>query len=289
MQTIAVLGTGRVGKTLGRLFADSAIVAVTSVFNRLPSNANESVAFIGQGMPVSSLTDLATADYYMLSVADQAIAPMVAALIEQQVQFKQGSVVFHCSGALSSAVLYSLQQFGCRVASVHPIKSFALPSRAVTDFKGTYCGIEGDLLAVEKLQTLFMAIGAIPLRLDSKQKAMYHAATVMACNNLVALMQAAIVMYQQAGLSQQLAYAVARPIVEGTVNNIFSLGTVQSLTGPIARGDVETVKMHLQAITEPQVKQLYTSLGQWALGLARERAEASEENLAQIEQLLRTE
>lgn len=287
MKTLSVIGAGRVGLTLGRLFNEKKIFDIVRVFNRSLDKAKASVDFIGKGLPVYEFSDLVASDVYMITSSDDSIAKVSAELIKTNI-LKQGSIVFHCSGVMPSTILHDLKSLGCLIASVHPIKSFADPKIAVTDFDGTFCGIEGDEEAVTLLKSAFTSIGGRLIEINPDKKAIYHAATAQACNNLIALMESAILMYMEAGLTRQQSLEVMEPIVRGTVKNVFLFDTTKALTGPIARGDVKTVEMHLDALSADSLAlSVYTSLGFYLLDLSSKMGQANPESLMGIENKLR--
>src|SRR5438128_779566 len=208
--------------------------------NRSSASSSATLDFIGAGRVAAGWQELRHADVTMLSVPDDQIAPVCAALA-QHGHALPGTVVFHCSGALSSLVLQAATVQGAAVASLHPVRSFAQAGEVAQHFAGTICGLEGDPLAVQMLKQALAAIGAQTISLEAGSKTLYHAASVFACNYLVTLMDVALQAYVAAGISEDMARQLAEPLVRGTVDNIFKLGPAQALSGPIARGDWVTV------------------------------------------------
>ena len=176
------------------------------------------------------------------------------------------------------------------MASVHPLKSFADPGTAVQSFAGTWCAVEGDGAALAVLRPAFEQIGARVSEIAPEHKTIYHAASVIVCNYLVALMEAGLRCYEHAGLERGTALAMMEPLVRETLDNVFRLGTVPALTGPIARGDDAVVGGHLAALDawDAALSELYRRLGAVALELARQQGEASPEALARLAEILRS-
>ena len=181
--TLNIIGAGHVGRVLGRLFAGVDGIVVQDVLTRSIASAQAAVAFIGAGTPVASYAALRHADVTLLAVSDDQIGPACAALVAEGRQ--AGAIVFHCSGALASNVLLAATQAGASVASAHPIRSFADPQQVAATFDGTFCGVEGDPLALAFLTPALHAIGARPVPIDPAAKTLYHAAAVFASNYLV--------------------------------------------------------------------------------------------------------
>jgi predicted short-subunit dehydrogenase-like oxidoreductase (DUF2520 family) len=280
--TINVIGPGRLGCTLARLWRDAQLVRVEGVFARDRTHADEAITFVGAGR-YESFETLRSTDFTLLAVPDDAIAG-VAQTLAATGCVRPGDVVFHCSGALSSGVLAPLAREGALLASVHPLKSFADPAIAIKDFAGTYCACEGDAQALARLAPLFDAIGARRFDVDPASKTLYHAGAVLACNDLVALMEAALRCMEAAGVERNVAWPALRPLIAGTLENMDRLSTQGALTGPVARGDAETVARQMAATgaLDPHVADVYRSLGHFALQLARLDPQGRAEILASL-------
>lgn len=289
MQRISIIGCGAVGKTVGRLFHETGSFILGDVLTRSLQSARAAVDFIGAGNPVAEFCSLSPADLYLIAVSDDAIATCATALAETRL-VRPGSVVCHLSGALSSGILNPVADQGARVASVHPVKSFADPRLAVADFTGTWCGIEGDLEAVELLSVAFSAIGGRPFAIDPAFKTVYHAGSVLVCNYLTALLEAGVRAYQKGGVPRETALEVMEPLVRGTVDNVFRLGTAQALTGPIARGDAVVVAAQCDALDawDEQMAQIYRALGAVAADLAHRRGQVAPGKIAEVKRVLST-
>jgi predicted short-subunit dehydrogenase-like oxidoreductase (DUF2520 family) len=287
MKTLNIIGSGRVGRTLASLWEEKRTFAIQDVLDRTPHGARSAVAFIGDGRAVGWLEEMRPADLWMLTPADGRIVACCAALAGSGL-LRRGDIVFHCSGALASGELKAAGDCGASLASVHPLKSFADPRDAVRTFAGTHCAAEGERAALEVLRPAFERIGARVSEIDPQFKTVYHAASVIVCNYLVALMETGLRCYEKAGIERATAVAMMEPLVRETVENVFRLGTVKALTGPIARGDDAVVAHQLAALGtwDARVGILYRELGAIALELAREQGEADPVALDRLHELL---
>lgn len=287
MKTLSIIGCGAVGKTLGRLFHKRQVFEIRDILNRSPGSAQAAAAFVGAGRPVSSYDELRRADFYLVAAADDGIAGCAEALAKTG-GVGPDTVVCHLSGALPSSVLAPVAELGAAVASVHPVKSFADPLASAESFAGTWCGMEGDAAAVALLSPAFTAIGGEIFSVDARFKTLYHAGSVLVCNYLTALIETGVRSYRKGGLSRQTALSVMEPLVRGTVENIFRVGTVQALTGPIARGDVTVVSKQLDALDDwdGEIALVYRALGRIAVELSKERGGASADDLALLREML---
>jgi len=166
--------------------------------------------------------------------------------LQEQGLVKSSTIVFHCSGALTAGELGLARG----AASVHPLRSFADPLDVAQHFVATICTLEGDAYATEHLTLALQKIGAEVVAINQEGKTLYHAAAVFASNYLVTLMDASLRTFEAAGISPEMALRMAKPLAQESFNNIFRLGSQQALTGPVARGDVETIKRHQNALTK---------------------------------------
>ncbi len=176
----------------------------------------------------------------------------------------QGQIVVHSSGALSAQVLAEAARAGASVGSVHPVMSF--PTRTPVPLQGVSFGIEADAGSRRILNALVRRIGGQPFSIESGSKALYHAVGVLSSpllvSHLVAAEQAAVL----AGFSRRQARALIEPIARATLDNLFLRGAEKSFSGPIARGDVETIRLHLRALEpHPMLAGVYRALALYAV------------------------
>lgn len=272
MQELNIIGVGKLGRTLGRLATVSGKYRVQACLARSMASAQTAVGFIGDGQACSQLAALPPAHLVLLSVPDDAIASTAHALADSGV-VPPGTVVFHASGAAEAEILAPLRAVGAHIASLHPAFSFADPARAVEQFAGTLCALEGDAAALPLLQDFAAAIGARPFALAPGGKAAYHAALSVASNYLVTLTDIARQLALQGGVDEALLSALLGPLMRGSLANALSMGTQQALTGPIVRGDAATVARHL-AVLPPDLQPVYRTLGERTVALAGARLPA---------------
>ena len=264
-----MIGCGKLGRSLGRLWTQHAVALVAGVLNRTHASAEDAVAFIGAGQALAAYDTLPKSDIYLIGTPDEEIAAASAELAATG-RIDETTVVFHCSGALSSGYLQAVRARGAAVAAIHPIKSFARPELAAQDFAGTFCGAEGDALALDRLRPLFEASGGIVVPIDGTRKVLYHSAAVMASNYLVTLLDCARRLYIEAGIAPETALAMLAPLTRGTLENVLQTGPKAALTGPIARGDMATVATQQAALDalHPELGELYRSFARLTVGLA---------------------
>ncbi len=267
-QSFAIIGAGKVGTALGYLLVRRGY-QLTAIYSRSPASAEEACQLIGQGQPSNDVVaTAASAQIVFITTPDQAIGPTCDAIAARH-GFQKGTLVIHCSGALPSAVLESARTCEAHIASLHPIQSLAEVNQAIKLLPGSYFGFEGDKAAAETARQLVSALEGKWLSIATQDKPLYHAAAVFACNYVVSLLDIGVRLLEAVGISRDDALPALLPLLKGTAANLERLGLPQALTGPIARGDKETVTRHIQALNQklPQLVELYNQLGKHTIDI----------------------
>jgi predicted short-subunit dehydrogenase-like oxidoreductase (DUF2520 family) len=198
----------------------------------------------------------------LLCVPDPAIA---AACERIAPSLAPGTPVGHVSGATPLTALRAATDRGCPAFSLHPLQT--IPA-AESDLAGASCAVAGsEPRALELARHLAVALGMTPFEVPDSDRAAYHAAAAIASNFLITLEESAAELLAEAGVDN--AREVLAPIVFRTVANWADHGR-DALTGPIARGDEETVELHLRAIAEraPELAPLYEALAERTRAIA---------------------
>ena len=255
---ISIIGPGRWGSSLYAALARSGTTPL-EVIGTSPKKAG-----CGLTTPVVGFDEARfDAELLWLCVPDSEIAGVAGAIVARRPSLR-GQTVVHSSGVYSSALLAEAVRAGARVASVHPLMTF--PTRRPTVLAGVPFAIEATGALAVRLEKLVTRIGGTPFRLPATGKALYHAAAVMASPLLVSLAAAARQTMMQAGLTGKEANALLEPIMTATLRNFFCDGGARSFSGPFARGDVDTVSLHLQALkAHPFLQALYKALAEHAI------------------------
>ena len=268
-RTLNLIGAGRVGGALGRLWAKAAVFEIQDVLTRSLKSARAAVRAMNAGRAVAAVDEMRAADVWLLATPDDAIGLACRALAESG-KLERASIVFHVSGATPSAELRPAQRRGARIAGVHPIKTFTDGAVAARTFAGTYCAAEGDRKALRVLKPAFERIGARLFDIAPEMKRVYHAGGVFACNYLAALIEAAVRCHERAGIRRTASLKAIEPMVRETVDAIFARGPARALTGPISRGDAATIGRQLEALRRwnGEIANLYRGLGMLTVTLA---------------------
>jgi len=279
MDPIGIAGTGRVAQALGRLLAERGEPVVAIAGRHLPRTRG-AAKFVGSGAKPVALAELPSrATHILIAVADGAIEEVARVLANSGMA---RGVVLHTCGTVGTEVLAPLASAGVSCGSLHPLQTVATPEGGVVALPGSAFAIDGDGPALEWAAAIALLLGGEPLRIPAAQRPLYHAAAVMASNYVIALMDAAAMLMNASGTSEKASLRAIGPLVRTSVENALNLGPVLALTGPIQRGDAETVASHLNALAgaPASVCGLYRSAGLHALdvaarrGLARDRADS---------------
>jgi predicted short-subunit dehydrogenase-like oxidoreductase (DUF2520 family) len=198
-----------------------------------------------------------------LAVPDEAVKEVAADIARRRPSPRLSFV--HVSGALGLASLDALRDHP--VGSFHPLQSFPAP-RDPRAFRGITVAVDASTpTLMQRLRVLARAIGASPKTVRDEDRVLYHAAAVYASNFVDVVVAEAVHLLGEIGWSEGDATKALLPLVEGAVAGIRERGPVQALTGPIRRGDAETVKRHLETL-DPQAGETYRMLGSIALEIA---------------------
>lgn len=271
MRDLSIVGAGRLGTALA-----AALVRrgwkLRLVVDKDARAARESLRVIGSGREAATIGRAARpGGVVIVAVPDAAVGRVAASLAASGPDWS-GRTVLHTSGILPAAALEPLRERGARIASLHPIQSIPRKDAPASTFRGIVWGIEGDEAALATAQAIVRSLGGHVLRLSEKDKPLYHAACVLASNAVVALAGSAFDLLKAAGIDERTASAALLPLMQGTLQNVKDLGPRAALTGPVSRGDEETIERHLEALRgAPGALAVYRALGEQALGLAARR------------------
>jgi predicted short-subunit dehydrogenase-like oxidoreductase (DUF2520 family) len=267
MDRVTFVGPGRLGLAFGTALARE--------------DALDGLTFCGRGAepPAHPLFHDGQADYVhglarpepgstaiLLTVPDGAIQEVAISLAELG-PAPEGCVALHCSGALSADVLAPLHARGYSVGSVHPLQSIAHPVSGAERLEGSAFAVSGEREAVLVGRRLVRAVGGWSFTVPVSKRPLYHAAASMASNYTLVLLAASARLLVEAGAPEEDAVRALLPLVRGTLDNLGDLGPLGALTGPIVRGDAETVRLHLAVLPERE-RDLYVALGRETLRVA---------------------
>ncbi|MGI6220293.1 MAG: Rossmann-like and DUF2520 domain-containing protein [Coriobacteriales bacterium] len=269
---IGFIGAGKVGFSLGRYLAEHG-VELAGYASRSPESAREAAVFAG-GQAFASPEELvAASDLVFLTVPDGQIAAVweqLASAARAGALDLEAKVICHCSGALTSAEFAGAAELGAFAYSVHPLLAINSKRDSYREIGRAPITIEGDPACLDAIVRIFRSCGNDVHVIAPEHKVRYHAAAVMASNLVVGLIHMAAGELELCGLSPEEAERALRPISAGNALHIASDGITAALTGPAARGDLETIERHL-ACLEGDDREVYRIITDHLLGLVAAR------------------
>lgn len=283
--TLAVVGAGRLGSALAFALA-AAGYRVKAVVTRRKQHARRIAKLFPHPTPLAlaanELAALPPTDLLLIATPDDQIAATAARLAAiahersdtySTVTRRKARVALHTSGALSSNVLAPMRAAGFAVGSLHPLVSVSDTQAGTHHLRGAYFCVEGDAVACRLARKLVLTLAGHSLALKPTDKALYHAAAVLASGHTVALFDLATLLFARCGIAPNDARCALLPLTASTLLNLRATDSnTRALTGPFARGDAATVRANLAAlVADPLALRIYALLGTHALQLATQK------------------
>ncbi|MDT0182749.1 DUF2520 domain-containing protein [Microbacterium sp. ARD31] len=262
---VGVIGAGRVGAVLA--------AALRRAGHDIVATAGESDASRGRiaallpGVRIAKPTDVARAsELLLLTVPDDMLANVVTVLSHSGA-IHEGQVVVHTSGRHGLAVLEPARAVGARTIAMHPAMTFTGTEVDLPRLAGCVFGITAAPGDRELTEALVADLGGRPMWVPEDRRTMYHAGLAHGANHLVTLVSEAMEILSAAGAEDPAA--TLRPLLSAALNNALEHGDA-ALTGPIVRGDVETVRAHVADLVAnaPQTLSSYVAMARATLDRA---------------------
>lgn len=294
--TVSIVGAGRLGTALARALAHNGYT-IEAVVARRKVSARGAASIVGTrplALSSAELDRLPSSDILFITTADDAIADTASRLAasfarrtNDRVRRRQRTAL-HASGALSSEVLRALDEAGFATGSMHPLVSVSDARQGADSFASAFFCVEGAPRAARVARSIVRALGGRSFSISANDKALYHAAAVMASGHMTALFDIATEMLARCGLPEPRARAVLLPLLRSTLENLYTSTPAGALTGTFARADTATVLRHLASLRSQKLTDAlaaYVMLGRRSLRLAQ-AAGANTEALKEISRAL---
>lgn len=263
-KTITLIGAGSLASALGPALKRAGYRIDAIVWRRHVHSQKRAAALarklgartvhLQEFAPVSNIVWLCTPDDALAETANQ---------LARNHSWK-GKIVLHSSGALTSDVLSPLQREGAHAASLHPMMTFVANSSP--KIAGVPFAVEGDPKAVATARQIVKALDAEIFSVQKKSKVLYHALGSFSSPMIVAALVTAERVGRAAGLTRSQTHTFMAPILRQTITNYLAHGATAAFSGPIKRGDVETVRRHLRELKRvPGAREVYQTLVRSAL------------------------
>ncbi len=263
----AIIGSGRVASALGRVLRERG-APLRWIAGRDPQHTRAAADFVGEveALPLESVPGVATR--VLIAVSDAALIEVATRLADAG--FTDG-LALHTAGSRGPEALAPLAAKAVSTGVLYPLQTFATPAQGALSLPGTYFAVTGDQRAVDWARQIVELIPANILSLAPRKWALCHAAAVLASNYQVTLLDAALEVLDRAGVPPKEGLAALAPLVRATLENVLRLGPQAALTGPISRGDWETVARNREALeaVSPATLELYRAAGRRTVPIAK--------------------
>ena len=260
------IGAGKVGCSLGRYFVHYGIPAAGYL-----SRSGESARQAAQAARTQHFDTidklLSMCDVLFITVPDSQIKGVWDQIRAFPVR---GKFICHCSGSLSSAIFSEITEAGAYGYSIHPMFPFNSKTTSYEDLNRALFTLEGDQAHKDQMLSFLSPLPNRIVEIQAEKKVRYHAAAVMASNQMAALMNQALKLLEDCGFTRQEGLEALAPLVRQNLENILKAGPKEALTGPVERNDVSTVKRHLSALSGEE-KEIYIPLCRELIRIAKDR------------------
>jgi len=301
---ICIIGAGRLGTTLSYALSrkESSGIKIKAISSRTDNSLNRAKEYLGRNsagilFTKNNIEAAKTAECVLICTPDDAIKTVCDEIFngkifkEKKEDCKNKYCVIHFSGSKSLDVLGSARHAGAETASIHPLKSFASINMAVKTLPGTVYGLTYSGERSEKIaRKIVKCLEGKAIKVDDEKKPLYHAAACVASNYMVTLLNYAAMLHKKIGINPEESLEGLLSLSEGTLDNIKKIGTEKSLTGPIARGDVGTIKEHMESLKKifpDEDIMIYKIMGRETAKIAYRNKWINKKTLEELEAILK--
>ena len=261
---IGFIGAGKVGFSLGKYFKENNI-KVSGYYSRNEYSAKEATNFTNTKQYKMILDLIDDSDAIFITTPDSEIEGVWNEIKKLPIENK---LICHCSGSVSSEVFSNINNHGAYGYSIHPMFAISDKYNSYKNLSKAFITIEGNEKHINYLFDLFRGLGNNVAIIDKENKSLYHAASVFVSNLVLGLINNGVKYLKQCGFEEQKAIEALFPLIEFNLANIKENGLVDSLTGPVERGDLSTVIGHCNALGEMD-RELYKKLSMNVLEIAK--------------------
>lgn len=258
--SVSFIGAGKVGTSLGIYFKDNGL-NIGGYFSRSMQSA-EQASTLTHSTAYAGLENLVNdSQIIWITTPDDSIKTVAEQISELNIANKKTFI--HASGSITSDTLNCLKEKGHRVCSAHPLLAFSDITKAVSALKDTAFFIEGQTNNLAEIKKILAKTGNNYHIIDKKNKPAYHAAAAILSNYLVTLVHASNQLFDLVGIDEKTLGDASLILVKSVLDNLQGKTPAEALTGPIKRGDAETVKKHLEVLEQnlPELTEFYKLMG----------------------------
>lgn len=258
------IGAGKVGFSLGKYLKENNI-NVVGYYSRSEHSSKEATIFTNTKQYIKLKELINDSDAIFITTSDDQIKEVWNEIKELPIKNK---LICHCSGSISSEIFSNISKYGAYGYSIHPMFAISDKYNSYKDLSKAFITIEGNEKYKNYLKQLFYSLGNNVSIISSENKPLYHAASVVVSNLVLGLINNGVKYLNECGFSQEMAINALYPLIEFNIKNIREKGIINSLTGPVERGDLLTVMGHCDSL-EDRDKELYKLLSINVLEVAK--------------------
>lgn len=267
---IGFIGPGKVGVNLGRYFTHKGI-KISGFYGKSIESTKQAAKITASKCYNNYKEIIEDSDILFITTPDDIISIIDREISKCNLNNKS---ICHASGSLQSTVLSNAKLSGALIYSIHPMFAFSNNNIPLEELEKMYFSIEGDvnINGNNRLPviTLMNNLGNKYFKREIKDSAVYHLANVFVSNLVLSLLDKGTRYLKELGLSEKDAINALFPLIQGNIENIHANGFLDSLTGPVARGDINTIKKHLEALHDED-RSIYNSLSLNLLKLSQKQ------------------
>jgi predicted short-subunit dehydrogenase-like oxidoreductase (DUF2520 family) len=288
---VGIIGAGKVGYALGLAFYNENI-NVSGIYSKSSESALLLNRKILADFPNDLVETVKQSDVVFLSVSDnniKSVAEEIASKVSKK--FIENKVFFHLSGALTSDELRVLKDLGGYVASLHPAQTFASKEDGWKKLYNIYFGFEGCNISKEYAKTIVEGFNGKMVCIKKEDKTLYHAAACIISNYTVTLSYIASEILTGLGFEKEASRKVFLPLIRGTVENLENRSILDSITGPIERGDDKIIAQHIEKLEylDKDLLDIYKMLGKKTLKMVKNKGTLEKEKEMKVMEVLKGE
>jgi predicted short-subunit dehydrogenase-like oxidoreductase (DUF2520 family) len=291
MSNISIVGAGKVGTVLGRILVENG-EKIVCIVSRTKKSAQSAGRFLHCRNVSDSLDAIpATTDLIYITTPHAAVEDVATNLSKfKHLDFKRLSVC-HASGMLTARALEPLRKRGAAVFSFHPLQTFPrdfAPKDIAPTARGIYFAVDGTPQAIKQAKSFARKLEGRVMVIRPELRVFYHAACVVASNHLTGLLSVLESMFGRLGSGEKDFFAVFQPIIFSTLRNVKLTSPMAALSGPVARGGVETVADHFASIkaVAPQLLPYFGTLTLETVKLAERKGSLTKDRALALRNLV---
>lgn len=263
---IGFIGAGKVGFSLGKYFSAKGTY-ITGYYSKNVSSAIEAANFT-HSKYYDNLRKLVNESSIIFLTTPDDVIPLI---LEEIKNYSIKNKIFcHCSGSISSKIFSNINNSGAYGYSTHPMYAFSDKYNSYKNLNSAYFSIEGDTNYLYYIKNFIESLGNKTLIIKPEDKTLYHLANVTASNLVLSLLNISASYLKNCGISEEDSINALMPLIENNILNIKNSGFFNSITGPIDRNDIGTIKHHVKIIPKEDLL-MYKTLCLNLLKLVKEK------------------